>query len=289
MTQATLQAAEAAGTLRLVNPGSMTASKPRRTPTASRTPSMAGRITTSSWRATAATWSIPARGTTSSSATAAWWTTWWRDGDPSDIDLIESLAVRHRRQRHHHRSRRRRHLGRRGRRRPDRRRATGRTSSFGDNGRITAAVANAPDCGSQPLTPGLIETVGLRHRRRRRDRHRHRPRHRPGRTRRRQPSWPAGPASPGPATTTSYWATTGSCVYDRDLNSADIDEIASTSTTSAGGSDTITSAGRRRHHYRRPLRRQRQRRRRQEHRHRRQRPGAVGHRWTPSSSCPVSR
>ena len=78
VTQATLQAAEAAGTLRLVNPGSVhrietTAGRQRRLGHHRRR----ARITTSSWRATGATWSIPARGTTSSSATAAWWTTWW--------------------------------------------------------------------------------------------------------------------------------------------------------------------------------------------------------------------
>ena len=80
-----------------------------------------------------------------------------------------------------------------------------------------------------------------------------------------------------PTTTTSSSATTASSSTTRDLNSADIDEIASLSTTFAGGADTITSTGGDDIIIGGRFGDNDQRRRRQEHRHRRQRAGPLGH------------
>ena len=113
---------------------------------------------------------------------------------------------------------------------------------IGDSGRVTAAVADAPDFGNHPLTLGQVETTAF------------------GVGGADSITTGSGRdvvlgghdgdtiavsngATPGASDHNVVLGDDGVLVYDRDGNSADIDEIASTSTTFAGGSDTITSAG----------------------------------------------
>jgi Ca2+-binding RTX toxin-like protein len=118
----------------------------------------------------------------------------------------------------------------------------GRNIVIGDSGKIRSAVADTPDFSNHPLTLGQIETLAF------------------------------GIGGPDLITTGTgrdivlgghlndtitvsdllvsgaddhniVLGDDGFILYDRDLNSGDIDEIASLSTTFAGGSDTITSTG----------------------------------------------